>query len=898
MVHKTGSVQVPSIFRGILILILPLLISLAAVSCATAVEEEPEPVRIASLAFQKGDSTMNYPSVSFHSDGLPRESLPAGASMEDVEHFMGTAAIEIPPGERRQYVFGDNISGYLELFTHSYRRGNGYQIAESTVVADVAAARNGSLLNRRIDAGKAVLYPGFIRHEYDRAHETLSLFAESHSMALNVASPDDGDAAIFSFFPAFKTSLSRYNVEVEDDVFLLIPHRLSDDHPSVIAISSDVPVTLGENLRASLGREPLETSVFLQESGDAGPGEAVPVRLQELGGEELEQSERDVRNALKISDHSPLLSFTTVEKVHSAGLYISFGMDRDQALEAARHARSRGLEDHLKEIFDITLSSNIRSGNPLLDSSLYWSLYSGYSMVTRQYGTGIWAGLPWFRQNWGRDTFIALPGILLVNGRFDDARAVLHNFTRFQNRDEEDVNYGRVPNRVNNPDDIIYNTTDGTPWLLREALEYIHYSGDTGFAPEILETARHYILGAEKNYLGEDGLLHHDDADTWMDARIAGNEPWSARGSKAVEIQALWYTALKSSAEIARLSGDAELAEEWERMARRTQQAFVEQFWDGEALADRIRPDGSVDTKLRPNQLMAISVPFLGELDDRSFLSPEQEAAAVQNTVNGLLYPYGIASLNPEHPYFHPHHDQTGMFHKDAAYHNGTVWGWNAGPALTALLKIGDGEISSKLILNLADQIINMGTAGSMSELLDALPDENGRPIPSGTFSQAWSVSEYARVLLQDLVGFRPRLLDNTLHLAPRIGEKILPPGEELSARLAFGNGEYLNLRAAREENGNTIYVVQNGSQRDYNLAMSIYDSNRGWVTNTYRIDGGAELSVREDDTSDWTVVYPAFPSVLNSLEFRDPEKDSMRDFPAMAEQNYLQKIIQNGEFR
>lgn len=897
MLHQTGSIQVPPIFSRLILFMIPILLIAAAASCTTTAKEEPEPVRIASLTFQKGDRIMDYPSVNFPSSDIPHTGLPAGATMEDVEHFLRRAAIDIPAGERRQFVFGDNISGYLELFTHSYRRGNGYQIAESTVIADVAAAWNGTLLNRRIDADKAVLYPGFIRHEYEQAHETLSLFANSHSMALNLTSPK-GEAAIISFFPAFKTSLSRYDVEVVDDVFLLVPHRLSSDHPSVIAISSDVAVTAGENFRASLGREPEETAVYIQGSDPANSSGSIPVRLQQLGSEQIGQSDRDVRNALKVSDHSPLLSFSTVEKVESAGLYISFGMDRSSALEAARHARSRGIEDHFTEVLDITLSSNIRSSNSLLDASLYWSLYSGYSMVTRQYGTGIWAGLPWFRQNWGRDTFIALPGILLVNGRFEDAKAVLHNFTRFQNLDEEDVNYGRVPNRVNNPDDIIYNTTDGTPWLLREALEYIQYSGDTDFAPEILETARHYIRGARANYLGEDGLLHHDDADTWMDARIAGNQPWSARGSKAVEIQALWYTALKSSAEIARLSGELELANEWGAMAARAQQSFIDQFWDGDSLADRIRPDGTADTKLRPNQLMAISVPFLGEMNDQSFLSPAQEAAVVQNAVNGLLYPYGIASLDPAHPYFHPHHDQTGKFHKDAAYHNGTVWGWNAGPALTALLKIGDGEISSRLILNLADQIITMGTAGSMSELLDALPDEDGHPIPSGTFSQAWSVSEYSRVLLQDLLGFRPRLLENTLHLAPRIGEDILPPGEELSARLAFGREEYLNLRVRREGNGETVYTIQNGSDRDYTLEMSIYSGERGWLGKSQIIAGGSQISIRENDTANWNVVYPAFPSVLESLQFRDPEEDRKQEFPAMKEQNYLQKIIQAGEFR
>ncbi|MEJ7807187.1 MAG: amylo-alpha-1,6-glucosidase, partial [Telluria sp.] len=182
------------------------------------------------------------------------------------------------------------------------------------------------------------------------------------------------------------------------------------------------------------------------------------------------------------------------------------------------------------------------------NKALNWAKAASRMFVVEEFGAGIWAGLPWFRDNWGRDTFIALPGTLLVSGQFGDAKAVLSNFARYQNLNRGDKEYGRIPNRVAAGDSIIYNTVDGTPWMLREALEYIRYTGDRRFAKQMYQLAVPYFDGAVANYMDSDGLLAHDAADTWMDARIGNKQPWSARGPRAVEIQALWYTALQTGA--------------------------------------------------------------------------------------------------------------------------------------------------------------------------------------------------------------------------------------------------------------------------------------------------------------------------------------------------------------
>ena len=269
-----------------------------------------------------------------------------------------------------------------------------------------------------------------------------------------------------------------------------------------------------------------------------------------------------------------------------------------------------------------------------------WAKASSHLFVVEEFGKGIWAGLPWFKNNWGRDTFISLPGALLVSGSFVESRDVLENFARFQNL-RPGRNYGRIPNRVSSLEDIIYNTTDGTPWMIREVYEYLRYTGDEKFARQLYPVVKTALDGAITNYVDTEGFLTHDDADTWMDARINGDKPWSARGNRAVEIQALWFTALEAGVALAKASGDAAAAGKWQRQAEILKTNFTARFWDGRVMADRLRADGTRDVKVRPNQLMTVSVPF----EDR-LTTGDVEAMVTRNAVSELLYPYGIASLS------------------------------------------------------------------------------------------------------------------------------------------------------------------------------------------------------------------------------------------------------------
>lgn len=436
-------------------------------------------------------------------------------------------------------------------------------------------------------------------------------------------------------------------------------------------------------------------------------------------------------------------------------------------------------------------SLRLRTGDPTFDAAFPWAVASNATFRTEEFGPGLWAGLPWFRDNWGRDTFIALPGTHLVTGEFARADAVIAHFTRWQNR-TAGPEQGRVPNRVAAATDTLYNTVDGTPWLIRAAWETAQASGDTTSLPALREVIRAYVAGAERHLDGE-GLLRHAEADTWMDARIRGDRGWSPRGDRAIEIQALWHAVLAIGADLAERAGDDAEAARYHVMAERVRLAVMKQFWIDGRIVDRLLADGRADTSVRPNAWMAVSVPPLPARFP--FLPREVEQAVARDTAAALLLPRGPLSLGPDDPRFHPTH-VADAHHKDAAYHNGTVWQWMAGPAITALTRFSQQDTAYRVTRELARQILEDDAPGHLAELADATLDNAGRVRPSGTYAQSWSTAEFVRNAVQDYLGVRPRLLDGVVEVRP-----ALPAAwTDIDAVLPMGHGEPLRLTVTRHE--------------------------------------------------------------------------------------------------
>lgn len=356
------------------------------------------------------------------------------------------------------------------------------------------------------------------------------------------------------------------------------------------------------------------------------------------------------------------------------------------------------------------------------------------------YRTTILAGYPWFA-DWGRDAFIALPGLLLSTGRFDEAKSVL---TTFATAADE----GMIPNRFDDRSGTTYfNSVDASLWFINAAFQYLRASGDSKtFMQELMPTIRWIIDSYHKGtrfgiHADADGLItagNNQTQLTWMDAKYEGIA-FTPRCGKAVEVNALWYNSLCLLAQFY-ADRNTENAQHYKSMAEKVQAGFCKLFWNENkgCLNDCILPDGSVDESLRPNQIFAVSLTF-------SPLSRQGQRAVVNAVQSELLTPYGLRTLNVQDSRY------KGIYtgpqqQRDEAYHQGTVWPYLMGPFVESFLKVNGFSRKSKkkaaeFIQPLLKHLTEDGCLGSVSEIFDGDAPHQ----PKGCIAQAWSVAELIR---------------------------------------------------------------------------------------------------------------------------------------------------------
>lgn len=447
------------------------------------------------------------------------------------------------------------------------------------------------------------------------------------------------------------------------------------------------------------------------------------------------------------------------------------------------HARRERMEKLLRDTY-------VKTGNARFDKALAWAKLSLDALMMNQGSKGIFAGLPWFNNYWGRDTFIALPGATLVQGRFTDAKQILQSFADFQQLDSSSTDYGRIPNIITTTDKA-YNTADATPRFVMMAREYVERSGDTTFMAEIYPTIIRSIDGTLKYHCDSLGFLVHGDQETWMDA--AGPDGcWSPRGNRANDVQALWAQQLEAGIWFASRFGDAISADLWNKQLQKLKKNFAPYFILNGVVADRLRQDGSQDMQLRPNQI------FTSPL-----LSERERSEVLRSVVNNLTYRYGVASLSQDDPNFHPYHQYEPYYPKDAAYHNGTVWTWLQGAVISELCTFGEEELAYTITGNSIHQILDRGAVGTQSELLDAIarPGEN-EPRLSGTFSQAWNLAEFIRNFYDDYLGVRVSLLNHHMVIRPRLPKAL----GSIRATINL-NGRALPIEIDRERDSTVVMI-------------------------------------------------------------------------------------------
>jgi predicted glycogen debranching enzyme len=349
------------------------------------------------------------------------------------------------------------------------------------------------------------------------------------------------------------------------------------------------------------------------------------------------------------------------------------------------------------------------------------------------------AGYHWFT-DWGRDTMISLEGLTLTTGRELEAGYILRTFARH-------VRDGLIPNLFPEGDrEGLYHTADATLWFFHALDRYLDATGDRQtlalLLPTLLEIVDHHLRGTRFG-IGvdpEDGLLRQGAEGyqlTWMDAKV-GDWVVTPRRGKAVEINALWYNALRLVERwIREEHGDEDgVSQRLHDAAERARESFNRRFWyeAGGHLYDVIDGPEGDDPACRPNQVFAISLPH-------PILDRERWDPVMKVVEDRLLTPVGLRSLAPGHPDYKPCYDGD-LRSRDAAYHQGTVWGWLIGPFVDAWLKLHPGS-PTRARRFLEGFVPHLGEAalGTISEVFDAEPPFT----PRGCVAQAWSVAEVLR---------------------------------------------------------------------------------------------------------------------------------------------------------
>lgn len=488
-----------------------------------------------------------------------------------------------------------------------------------------------------------------------------------------------------------------------------------------------------------------------------------------------------------------------ISETKAEGFFIAVGKTVeaiDSLLYETRESCNALKNERIKRLENIlTRNVYLSSSDTTLFSALNWLEVTTDQLVTRQQGYGIYAGLPWFNEYWGRDEFISFAGAVLIPGEFKIAKQILLSFAKYQDIDTASKFFGRVPNIVN-PNNIDYHTTDGTPRFILGLQDYVKYSGDTSIITELYPKIKNSIEGSLKYRTDSKGYLLHEDNETWMDARDQNLVSYSPRGSRANDIQALWYKQLLAGAYFADYMKDTANSAKWKNFASRLKNNFTKDFIrpDSPFLADRLTQDGQPDFSLRPNQLFALDM----------IKDTERTSKILGIIWKELVYPWGVATLNKQDPLFHPFH-LTKDYPKDAAYHNGTIWPWLNGIAMQRMIENEQPEIAYRLFKKMNWQALNLGVVGGLSENMDAFPHKGQKwPTLTGAYLQAWSNAEHIRTWYQDFLGIRPDITINHLVLAPRVPEEI----KDLKYNFFIGDHLY-HGSYKRSEGKNKIFTYQ-----------------------------------------------------------------------------------------
>ncbi|MEW6208641.1 MAG: amylo-alpha-1,6-glucosidase [Acidobacteriota bacterium] len=428
---------------------------------------------------------------------------------------------------------------------------------------------------------------------------------------------------------------------------------------------------------------------------------------------------------------------------------LKFDLNRKAAIIASTERRDIKRIDQYRSA-EIERRRAIRESSPV-DDYIVRSLVAAADqyIVARGEGKTVIAGYHWF-SDWGRDTMIALPGLTLVTNRADITKQILLEFARWLDR-------GMLPNRFPDAGETPeYNTVDATLWFFEAVRALIAYTADYDFVRDNLYDALKDIIDWHERgtrysiRVDADGLLYSGEEGvqlTWMDAKV-GDWVVTPRRGKAVEIQSLWYNALRVMENLARHFDDGSNEKRFGEMARRAKRSFNQSFWNEEAgcLYDVIDGDAR-DASIRPNQIFAVSL-------HHSMLTAEKSRRVVEAVERHLLTPVGLRSLANDDAQYSGRYEG-GVWERDSVYHQGTVWAWLMGPFITAYLRVNKSKQARGRALRWLEAFrlhLSDACLGQVSEIFDG----DAPHTPRGCAAQAWSVAEILRAAVEDVFEIKP----------------------------------------------------------------------------------------------------------------------------------------------
>jgi predicted glycogen debranching enzyme len=401
--------------------------------------------------------------------------------------------------------------------------------------------------------------------------------------------------------------------------------------------------------------------------------------------------------------------------------------------------RADGLRE--EEIYRRKASSTVSNPNELIQSLM--TVADKYVIGHAEQKTII-AGYHWFG-DWGRDAMISLPGLTLATNRAGIAREILAGYARY-------VDKGMLPNRFpDGGDKPEYNSVDTSLWFFEAVRAFVQYTDDyefvaTNFYEVLKGIIEWHLKGTRYNiHVDADGLLFSGQDGvqlTWMDAKV---DDWvvTPRQGKPVEIQALWYNALRVMQSLARKFGETENEAEYAQLAKRAEKSFNAQFWnESEGCLYDVVNGESRDASIRPNQIIALSL-------KHSMVSREKGKRILEVVERELLTPRGLRTLSPRDRQYRGRYEGPPAS-RDSAYHQGTVWPWLMGPFITAYSRVHGERAGRKFgtewLERFQDHLTEAGL-GQVSEIFDG--DEPH--LPRGCIAQAWSVAELLRAATEEV---------------------------------------------------------------------------------------------------------------------------------------------------